>query len=76
MVRRENQMWTPQDVFGFHGGVLDIRQNSAFHDRALIQILERAGLVEAKSFAVQSRDSGCGRHWNFVTAKNSPRTGG
>src|SRR3984893_6597168 len=39
------------DVFGFHGAVLDIRQNSAFHDRALVQLLERAGLSEAYSFA-------------------------
>ena len=39
------------DVFGFHGAVLDIRQNSAFHDRAMAQILERAGLPEAKLFA-------------------------
>jgi phosphoenolpyruvate carboxylase len=39
------------DVFGFHGAVLDIRQNSAFHDRAMVQILERAALPEAKSFA-------------------------
>ena len=31
------------DVFGFHGAVLDIRQNSAFHDRALAQLLDRAG---------------------------------
>jgi phosphoenolpyruvate carboxylase len=39
------------DVFGFHAAVLDVRQNSAFHDRALVQLLERAGLAEAKSFA-------------------------
>jgi phosphoenolpyruvate carboxylase len=39
------------DVFGFHGAVLDIRQNSAFHDRAMAQILERAGIPESKSFA-------------------------
>jgi phosphoenolpyruvate carboxylase len=39
------------DVFGFHAAVLDIRQNSEFHDRALAQLLERAGLAEAKSFA-------------------------
>jgi len=38
------------DIFGFHGAVLDIRQNSAFHDRALAQLLDRAGLSEAKSF--------------------------
>src|SRR5580700_2878914 len=39
------------DVFGFHGAVLDIRQNSAFHDRALVQLLDRAGLSEARLFA-------------------------
>ena len=39
------------DVFGFHGAVLDIRQNSQFHDRAFEQILERAGIPEAKEFA-------------------------
>jgi phosphoenolpyruvate carboxylase len=38
------------DIFGFHGAVLDIRQNSAFHDRALAQLLDRAGLSEAQSF--------------------------
>lgn len=31
------------DVFGFHLADLDIRQNSAFHDQALIQILEALG---------------------------------
>src|SRR5215469_5866363 len=39
------------DVFGFHGAVLDIRQNSQFHDRAFVQILDRAGLPESKEFA-------------------------
>src|SRR6201993_332176 len=39
------------DVFGFHGAVLDIRQNSQFHDRAFVQILERAGIPESKEFA-------------------------
>jgi phosphoenolpyruvate carboxylase len=39
------------DVFGFHAAVLDVRQNSGFHDRALVQILERAGLAEGKTFA-------------------------
>jgi phosphoenolpyruvate carboxylase len=39
------------DVFGFHAAVLDIRQNSGFHDRAMVQLLERAGLAEAKAFA-------------------------
>ena len=31
------------DVFGFHLGALDIRQNSQFHDQALIQILAATG---------------------------------
>lgn len=31
------------DVFGFHLAALDIRQNSKFHDQALMQILEAAG---------------------------------
>jgi phosphoenolpyruvate carboxylase len=32
------------DVFGFHLAALDIRQNSAFHDKALAQLLTAAGL--------------------------------
>ena len=32
------------EVFGFHLAALDIRQNSAFHDRALAQLLAAAGL--------------------------------
>jgi phosphoenolpyruvate carboxylase len=32
------------DVFGFHGAVLDIRQNSQFHDRAFEQMLGAAGV--------------------------------
>lgn len=35
------------DVFGFHLAALDIRQNSAFHDRALGQILAAAGLADS-----------------------------
>lgn len=31
-------------TFGFHLAVLDIRQNSAFHDRALAQLLTAAGI--------------------------------
>lgn len=31
-------------VFGFHLAALDIRQNSAFHDKALAQLLSAAGL--------------------------------
>jgi phosphoenolpyruvate carboxylase len=32
------------DVFGFHLAALDIRQNSAFHDKAVAQLMEAAGL--------------------------------
>ena len=32
------------DVFGFHLAALDIRQNSAFHDRAVAQLMDAAGL--------------------------------
>jgi phosphoenolpyruvate carboxylase len=32
------------DAFGFHLAALDIRQNSAFHDRAVAQLLSLAGL--------------------------------
>ncbi len=39
------------DSFGFHLAVLDVRQNSAFHDRALGQLLEASGEPEAESFA-------------------------
>ena len=38
------------DVFGFHGAVLDIRQNSQFHDLAFAQMLEAAGLSDHKDF--------------------------
>ncbi|MBP7961627.1 MAG: phosphoenolpyruvate carboxylase [Caldilineaceae bacterium] len=33
--------------FGFHLAVLDVRQNSAFHDRAVEQLMAAAGLAEA-----------------------------
>lgn len=33
-------------TFGFHLAVLDIRQNSAFHDRAIAQLLAAGGLPE------------------------------
>lgn len=32
------------DAFGFHLAALDVRQNSAFHDRALSQLMNAAGL--------------------------------
>ena len=38
------------DSFGMHLAVLDVRQNSAFHDRALGQLLAAAGEPDAASF--------------------------
>ena len=38
------------DVFGFHGAALDIRQNSQFHDRALFEMLEAAGVASSTPF--------------------------
>ena len=35
------------DVTGFHLAVLDIRQNSAFHDRAIAQLLAAAGVSDS-----------------------------
>jgi len=37
--------------FGFHLAELDIRQNSAFHDKAIEQILSRAGIEGGNSFS-------------------------
>lgn len=38
------------DAFGFHLAELDIRQNSAFHDKAAAQILETAGVENGATF--------------------------
>ncbi|TAG53774.1 MAG: phosphoenolpyruvate carboxylase [Cytophagales bacterium] len=35
-------------IFGFHVAVLDIRQNSAFHDKAITQLLKAAGFSDFK----------------------------
>ena len=37
-------------TFGFHLAKLDIRQNSRFHDLALAQLMEKAGVPDAASF--------------------------
>ncbi|WP_221030710.1 phosphoenolpyruvate carboxylase [Actomonas aquatica] len=42
-------------VFGFHLATLDVRQNSAFHEKALGQLLEAAGVVKAAEFAAWDR---------------------
>ncbi len=38
------------ETFGFHLAVLDVRQNSAFHDRALSQLLVAAGVEGGAEF--------------------------
>jgi phosphoenolpyruvate carboxylase len=38
-------------TFGFHMASLDIRQNSRFHDAALSQLMQAAGVEDAESFA-------------------------
>ena len=37
-------------AFGFHSASLDVRQNSAFHEKALDQLLRTAGLLDERSF--------------------------
>jgi len=54
------------DVFGLHLASLDIRQNSAFHDRALSQILKAAGFADS-DFASWSEE----RRVEFLTAELS-----
>jgi phosphoenolpyruvate carboxylase len=43
-------------AFGFHSAELDVRQNSAFHEKALTQLLVAAGVPEAESFPKWSRE--------------------
>ncbi len=38
-------------AFGFHMASLDIRQNSRFHDAALSQLMQAAGIHDAENFA-------------------------
>lgn len=44
------------DTFGFHLATLDIRQNSAYHDRAMAQLLKAAGVPDGESFAAWNED--------------------
>lgn len=39
------------ETFGFHLAELDIRQNSAFHDKAAAQLLEASGIEDGAGFA-------------------------
>jgi phosphoenolpyruvate carboxylase len=42
------------DVFGFHLAMVDIRQNSMFHDKALSQLFVAAGVPDGESYALWS----------------------
>jgi phosphoenolpyruvate carboxylase len=55
--------------FGFHLAVLDIRQNSKFHDKAVSQLLKAAGILDY-DFSVWSEQ----KRINFLSQElNSPR---
>jgi len=58
------------DQFGLHLAALDIRQNSAFHDRAAAQLLTAAGVADGESYPDWSEERRC----DFLTAElESPR---
>ncbi len=38
------------EIFGFHLATLDIRQNSEFHDKAIAQLLEAAGIEDGENY--------------------------
>jgi phosphoenolpyruvate carboxylase len=42
-------------AFGFHSAILDIRQNSAFHEKALEQLMETAGLLRDRPLSEWSQ---------------------
>ncbi len=44
------------DVFGFHLVALDIRQNSAYHDRAIAQLLRAAGIANGDRYEQWSEE--------------------
>ncbi len=44
------------DTFGFHMAALDIRQNSGYHDRAMAQLLQAAGVEDGENFANWSEE--------------------
>jgi len=78
-----NAVWPVRralDVFGFHLAALDIRQNSAFHDRALGQILAAAGFEdsdfanwsEEKRVAFLSKELSGPRPFHFSESKIGP----
>ena len=62
MARQEvDQIIRLVQTFGFHLAVLDIRQNSSFHDQYIEQLLETAGFTDT-SFGSWSEEA----HLNFL----------
>jgi len=58
------------NIFGFHLASLDIRQNSAYHDTALAQLLSAAGIPDGANFAHWDETRRC----DFLTKElESPR---
>jgi len=43
-------------TFGFHGAILDIRQNSAFHEKALESLLKTAGVTGERPFSAWTQE--------------------
>ncbi len=46
-------------IFGFHLADLDVRQNSAYHDKAIVQLLGAAGIDDGGNFADWSESKRC-----------------
>ncbi|MCF6312108.1 MAG: phosphoenolpyruvate carboxylase [Verrucomicrobiales bacterium] len=46
-------------IFGFHIAGLDVRQNSAYHDKAMEQLLQAAGVADGENFANWSEQQRC-----------------
>ncbi|MBC2607417.1 phosphoenolpyruvate carboxylase [Pelagicoccus albus] len=44
------------DTFGFHMASLDVRQNSGYHDRAMSQLMQAAGIPDAENFSEWSEE--------------------
>ncbi len=58
------------EIFGFHLAVLDVRQNSAFHDRAAAQLFKAADVEDGGNFAAWDEE----RRVEFLTRElESPR---
>ena len=44
------------DIFGFHLAILDVRQNSEFHDKGIAQLLAAAGVPDGADYAAWPED--------------------